>query len=256
MFDLLAQTVQISLIVQLITGILGVYGITLPLKDEDAILTEVLIMETVVQIVEFIFYIWLAIGLYSYKTDTKSTFPLFDVTKRRYIDWFITTPTMLLSTIIFLKYLEFKENKSKEGFESGGIKFGEFVSEHRKLILLLVLSNAMMLYFGYMVESGKMDKTLGISLGFVFLIITFGYMYKEFAIKSSLGNKLFKFMFVIWALYGIAAIFSFYYKNITYNFLDIFAKNFFGLLLAYIIYKIYNKNEDIVQNIINVNNKK
>jgi bacteriorhodopsin len=29
-----------------------------------------------------------------------------NITKRRYIDWFITTPTMLVSTIIFLEYLK------------------------------------------------------------------------------------------------------------------------------------------------------
>ena len=31
------------------------------------------------------------------------------MTPRRYIDWFITTPTMLISTIIFMEYRKNKE---------------------------------------------------------------------------------------------------------------------------------------------------
>ena len=36
------------------------------------------------------------------------------MTQRRYTDWFITTPTMLISTIIFLKYQEYKETQNTE----------------------------------------------------------------------------------------------------------------------------------------------
>ncbi len=120
-FKVLALTVIISLIVQFITGVVGIHGLFIPLEKEDEILWEVLVMEMIVQFIEFAFYIWLAFGLYSYSSK-KSNFPLFDVTKRRYIDWFITTPTMLLSTIIFLRYLEYKDKKDvkdkKENYEN------------------------------------------------------------------------------------------------------------------------------------------
>ena len=36
------------------------------------------------------------------------------MTSRRYIDWMITTPTMLISTILFLKYQEKKEEEKLE----------------------------------------------------------------------------------------------------------------------------------------------
>jgi bacteriorhodopsin len=42
-------------------------------------------------------------------------------------------------------------------------------------------------------------------------------------------------MFIVWSLYGVAAILPFFIKNISYNILDIFAKNFFGLFLYGII---------------------
>jgi bacteriorhodopsin len=46
----------------------------------------------------------------------------------------------------------------------------------------------------------------------------------------------FWYFFIFWALYGVAAILPYFIKNIFYNILDLFAKNFFGLFLAYIIF--------------------
>ena len=51
-------------------------------------------------------------------TITSRTLDYNKITKRRYIDWVITTPTMLISTIIFMKYVEYKEqNKPIFGFK-------------------------------------------------------------------------------------------------------------------------------------------
>ena len=38
-----------------------------------------------------------------------------------------------------------------------------------------------------------------------------------------------------WALYGVFATMKYTIKNTGYNILDVFAKNFFGLFLAYVI---------------------
>lgn len=237
MFSLLKGTVYMSLLIQFITGAVGVHGLMIPLSEEDKVLREVLVMEMVVQVIEFAFYIWLAYGLFSY--SKKSNFQLFDVTKRRYIDWFITTPTMLLSTIIFLQYIKIKEKKKEEEKENQkkeeNLSYIEFIKTHKKIISLILLSNAMMLLFGYLVENQKMDKYTGIGIGFIFLVISFYLIYKEFAVHSEDGKKLFFFMFFIWSLYGVAAIFPFYIKNISYNILDISAKNFFGLFLYIMI---------------------
>lgn len=265
-FKVLALTVIISLVVQFITGVVGLHGLTVPLEKEDSILWEILVMEMVVQVIEFIFYVWLSIGLYSYTTK-KSSFALFDVTKRRYIDWFITTPTMLLSTIIFLRYLEYKDKKEKEkeiqlnkefelkeNFEekknNGILKFGDFIKNHKQFIINMILLNAGMLIFGYLGEANHMDKKWSISIGFIFLILNFYLIYKEFGEKTKIGTIMFGFMFIIWSLYGVAAMLPFYYKNISYNILDIFAKNFFGIFI-YIIILMVKKNEnkkEIVKN--------
>ena len=43
------------------------------------------------------------------------------------------------------------------------------------------------------------------------------------------GLLLFYYFVVVWALYGVAALMSYKWKNVGYNILDLFSKNFFGL---------------------------
>jgi bacteriorhodopsin len=252
-FKILAYTVVVSLVVQAVTGIVGLHGLFISLEKEDMILWEILLMEMIVQTIEFIFYIWLSFGLFRY-TIQKSNFSLYDVTKRRYIDWFITTPTMLLSTIMFLKYLEIKEKKEKrkngieikEDYEeTQTLQFMNFIKTHKNFIINMILLNAGMLLFGYLGEINHMDKKWSVSIGSIFLILNFYLIYKEFGEKTKIGTILFLFMFVVWSLYGVAAVLPFYYKNISYNILDVFAKNFFGIFIYIIILGVKKKEMDI-----------
>ena len=55
--------------------------------------------------------------------------------------------------------------------------------------------------------------------------------------------KLFKFLVVVWGLYGIAAMTDIKSKNIAYNLLDIVSKNFYGLFIYYYILYIHGKND-------------
>ena len=93
---LISKTIYFSLVVQLITTIVGLHGFFLNVKKKDIILQDILGLETIVQVVEATFYIWIIFALKN----------LEKMTPRRYIDWFITTPTMLISTIMFMKYQE------------------------------------------------------------------------------------------------------------------------------------------------------
>ena len=97
-----------------------------------------------------------------------------------------------------------------------------------------------MLLFGYLGEIGAIDMVTSIIVGFIFFGITFYTIYKDYATKSQQSMKIFKFIFSIWTLYGLAAILSPYQKNIMFNVLDIFAKNFFGLYLFYKINTLAN----------------
>ena len=100
-----------SLIAQAVIGIICIYGLFINVNPKEEVLKSVLYMETIVQVIEFIFYVWL---VYNIAHIT------YDVTFIRYFDWFITTPTMLLSFMVVMKY-----------FDSPGIiTFTDFISNN------------------------------------------------------------------------------------------------------------------------------
>ena len=96
---LVEKTIYASLWIQFLTTSLSLDGLNYDFAIEDTILKDILVLEAFVQFVEAFFYIWV---IYALKDLRK-------MTSRRYIDWFITTPTMLVSTIIFMEYLRKKE---------------------------------------------------------------------------------------------------------------------------------------------------
>jgi hypothetical protein len=221
---LLEQTIHLSLFVQIITTILSLQGFTYKLNKEDEILKGVLGIETFVQIIEAVFYIWVILALKRKE----------NLTRRRYIDWMITTPIMLISTIIYMDYLSYKQNKQS----TTELNITNYFKENKKKIAIIVILNALMLLFGYLGEIGMLDKSISIPIGFIFFFAVFHYIYQNFAIQTNEGKLLFYFMFFIWALYGIADMMNFNTKNVMYNMLDVVAKNFYGLFIYYQISKL------------------
>jgi hypothetical protein len=96
-------TLVISIIVQIITGIIEIGAFFVKVPPIYLLIKQLLILELLVQFFEGMFYLWLAYNF------TK----VLNVTPKRYIDWIITTPTMLITLIMYLIYLNKKvENKS------------------------------------------------------------------------------------------------------------------------------------------------
>ena len=96
--ELVSKTIWFSLLIQVITTLIPFRGFLISLPSEHKILSDILALETIVQVVEMIFYVWISYAVLNVKK----------MASRRYIDWVITTPTMLLSTIMFMKYQERK----------------------------------------------------------------------------------------------------------------------------------------------------
>ena len=90
-----------------------------------------------------------------------------------------------------------------------------------------------MLFFGYMGETNVIDKRISIPVGFFFFYQSFNLIYEEYAVHSEMGQTLFKVLLFLWALYGVSAMLPVKEKNLCYNVLDIFAKNFYGLYIYY-----------------------
>ncbi len=217
MKGIIQKSIYISLIVQIITTAISLDGLNYSLSEKDKILKDILKLEAFVQFVETGFYIWVI----------SSITQLDKVTPRRYLDWFITTPTMLTSTIIFMKYTDEKENNNKK------INFWEFLKSDYENIKKMIILNFFMLVFGLLGELGYGNKYLMIFIGFIFFYYLFKHIYEEYAKYSKIGYKLFIFLVIVWGMYGISAMMSLKYKNLCYNFLDIISKNFYGLFIYY-----------------------
>ena len=220
---IVAKTIYASLVIQIITTLISLEGLFKSLKEKDFVLKEILVLEGFVQLIETFFYIWVIFAIHN----------LNKVTPRRYIDWTFSTPIMLTSTIVFMKYQEYKEKKINKSF-----RLFDFFKENKSNIFKIFIFNGLMLLCGFLGEAGIIDKRIGIPLGFIFFYMSFNLIYQEYAKKSELGKKLFTFLVIVWGLYGVAAMTDLATKNISYNILDIIAKNFYGLFIYYIILQI------------------
>jgi hypothetical protein len=241
--NILKITVYSSLFVQIITGIIGIGFHFLPVPGELLIVKKMLGLEILVQLIEGAFYVWFA-SIFSFVKN---------VTPNRYYDWAITTPTMLFTFCLYLDYLGERE-KNKENreplIEKPGAKNSvperpsvknttivEYFKQNWGVLLPIFVLNWMMLIFGYLGEIGELDTKLAVLCGFLPFLTYFVIIYDKFAKYSSFNGKIMYWIFfAIWSLYGLAALGSYYWKNIAYNILDLLAKNFFGIVLAYTVY--------------------
>lgn len=218
---LVRNSILYSIIFQIVIGIIAVPALFFKLDGDDTILQTTLLLETVVQIIEATFYIFIA-----YFSTA-----IIQITPLRYIDWFITTPTMLISTVMFMRYKQYKENQQK-------ITARQFFNDDKDLIIKIVASNFIMLLFGYLGETNVINNILAVLIGSVFFLYTFYTIFVNYAMHTVTGYRLFSFVFIIWYLYAVAALMGTNLKNVMYNALDIVSKNFYGLFLAYIIWSL------------------
>jgi hypothetical protein len=219
--NLFRYTLVLSIYIQVITFVIGFFLSFKNIPSNYVLIKELLYLELFVQVIEGLFYIWLA---YNFKT-------IINVTPKRYIDWIITTPTMLITFISYLLFLQAKIKNQTHNLTLTSI----FKTNYKTLVPILCL-NWMMLLFGYLGEIKVIPVIYSVLLGFIPFLIYYYMIYKNFVFKNSTALNIFIYFFFFWSLYGFAALLPYYIKNTLYNILDLFAKNFFGIFLAYIIY--------------------
>jgi hypothetical protein len=228
-------TANASLFIQFLTAIVDLYVLLIYVPKKYLVVKQLLLLEFIVQIVEGSFYVWLALAFHTIK----------NVTPYRYYDWYITTPTMLTSLSVYLIFLKNKEelknqnSNDSENNDEDDIKNEDFftiIKNNSKTITYILILNAIMLTFGLLNEHHILNKYIAVFLGFIPFFAMFYLIYENYAKYSEKGFVLFKYFSFVWSLYGIAALMSYHWKNIFYNILDLFAKNFFGLYLAYVLY--------------------
>jgi hypothetical protein len=210
-----------SVVIQVITGIIEIITLLIKVPLKFSFLKQMMLLEIFVQVIEGSFY---AYWLYNFKN-------IANITPKRYFDWMITTPTMLINLIFYLIFLEKKDNNTSDKLNF----FTLFKKEFYTIIPVLLLNWAMLL-FGYLGETSVIPVLLGVSLGFIPFLIYYYIIYKKYALLTNDGLKIYYYFFIFWSLYGIVAVLPYKLKNMCYNILDLFSKNFFGLFLTYLIF--------------------
>jgi hypothetical protein len=146
----------ISLIIQVVIGIIDYLAINIEIDERDELLKDLLKVELFVQVVEFIFYVWL---FYYFHRVSRN------ITPYRYLDWSITTPLMLITLSAYLNY---------DG--STPTRLVEFLSNHTGSMVKIVLLNAAMLGFGIIGEFGYLSHYTSTALGFIPFALNFKYI--------------------------------------------------------------------------------
>jgi hypothetical protein len=215
------NSLLLSVIVQVITGIIDAIGLFVNVPYKFSFLQKLLKAEFTVQIIEGSFYVyWL--------NDFKN---IANITPKRYIDWIFSTPTMLVTLMFYLIFLNTPDNNK------GELKYFELFGKEFKTIAVILILNWMMLLFGYLGEVSVIPITLGVFLGFIPFIIYYYMIYKNYVEIGDTSLKIFTYFVFFWSIYGIVALLPYELKNTCYNILDLFSKNFFGLFLTYLIIK-------------------
>lgn len=148
------------------------------------------------------------------------------ITPIRYIDWILTTPILILS---FVLYTSHYDNKARRYLNP------EHTNENPnyKALGYIIPLNFIMLIFGYLGETGKIERNKGLIFGLAAYCAMFYSIYIEYIKdnKDKSMENVYGVFTAVWLLYGVAYLLDDVYKNIVYNFLDIISKVGFGVLI-------------------------
>jgi bacteriorhodopsin len=88
-------SLKVSVAVQVISAVIQFFPMFMSVPPAYMILKQLLFLENIVQVVQGSFYAWLFFNIQS----------VTNITSKRYVDWVITTPIMLISLICYMIFL-------------------------------------------------------------------------------------------------------------------------------------------------------
>jgi bacteriorhodopsin len=236
--SLLHSSLLFSIAVQVITGIIELAAFFVRTAPGMALIKQLLGLELAVQAIEGAFYVWLYNNIATVK----------NITPKRYADWALTTPTMLITLVAYIIYLNAGTNANANANVNAtasttqeSISLVQILRENATPIAQIVGLNWLMLLFGYLGEVNVIPLVAGVALGFLPFIAYFYIIYERFIRTTGEVNvnptslKIYAYFLVFWSLYGVVAVLPYTIKNTIYNIIDLFSKNFFGLFLSYLI---------------------
>jgi hypothetical protein len=237
----------ISWLVQL--AVLIVSAVALGKDHIPEVLSLVLILETVVQGVEFAWYTIVGV-LYLFGTTS------IDV-GYRYLDWAISTPIMLVSLMFFTLWEANRCTRREDLLGYDGSRVAALivviVCDWMMLLVGASYANARPDGTGFWASLSRMYDSIvfftkrkgdGIFLGWIWFVGAFVPLFVILATDhSKIGGQLaVSLSFVVWALYGVVAV-GYYWAgsisgttaNTCYNLLDLLSKNVMGVIVAIVV---------------------
>ena len=221
--SLLHPSLMFSITVQGVTGVIEFLSLFVQTAPGMKLIKQLLSLEVAVQTIEGIFYVWLYNNFHALK----------NITPKRYIDWVLTTPTMLILLVSYIIYFDVNAN------DRDALSLIQILRENAVPIAQIIGLNWLMLLFGYLGEVGAIPLVTGIAVGFLPFIAYFYIIYERFIDSTKRNNdislKFYAYFLVFWSLYGIAAVLPYDLKNTIYNVLDLFSKNLLGVYSSYLL---------------------
>lgn len=214
--SLVKCTTKASLVVQFATGLALLAAFFIPTSDTSSSVDEIytiIVLETASQLVELAYY-FVAVICYQGRITTWT----------RYIDWYISTPAMLVSTALFFTH--------RTNTFPGTDILSVLTFCLNPYVAITLSLNWLMLSFGLAIEVDAIPRTIGLASGGLALTGSFSYLSRYVDDSDVMSVILLFSMFGVWFLYGIAAALPYVPRNVSYNVLDIVSKNFYGVFLT------------------------
>lgn len=203
---MLEQTTRASLWIQMLTWLYqwkALWNVR-----QQSLLWGALWLESIVQIIEALAYTLLISW-----SDSPANMML-----ARYADWFLTTPTMLVSMLALQEHYN---------DTSRSLTWTRFLRQNKQVLRTLFLFNFGMLMWGLIARVGWVPRWIGWPLSWLCFFVVFGILARKGL------TWLWTLSFAVWSGYGVAEYLPDTMCNIMINVLDIFAKNVLGLLLSF-----------------------
>ena len=230
-------------------GVIILSSIALAKDGIPEVLELVLLLETIVQGVEFAWYTIVGILYLFGKLSIDVGY--------RYVDWFISTPLML-TTLMFFGLWEANRcvrNKDLLGYDSSRVValVVMIVCDWLMLLVGAAYANAKADGTGFWANLANMYDSLffctkrkgdGLFIGWIFFIGAFVPLFvmlgtDDFKIGGQLSIIL---SFVVWGVYGVVALakdwagaLNSQAANTFYNLLDLISKNIMGIVVSVIV---------------------
>ena len=208
MSDWVSLTARASLAAQVIVNVVSVVGVSLPNADDTPDLRVILGLEAASQAIEFLYYV-VAVLVFGGRIRTWT----------RYIDWYVSTPVMILSVCMF-----FLHRRNESIYDLPGAFYAS------------VALNAAMLTSGLAAETGVMARGPAVAVGSLFFVGSWTAIASLVDDNDAISVTVLFVTYGVWSLYGVAALLSEMWRNVSYNLLDVVSKNMFGVFLTVYMY--------------------